>query len=88
MNKHPAIALYEELFFSATTGQCDRIPFAQEPVGRAWLDSEMDKRGIPYPENMCDYWNWWIEIGGERTAKRLARKWKRTKDNAMGVQER
>jgi hypothetical protein len=74
---HPAIQAYVDLFELYTSDDPPGIPYAQDPVGRARLECEWQKRGIDVPENILDMFNWWVEIGGERTAKRLCAKWRK-----------
>jgi hypothetical protein len=41
----------------------------------------LDRRGIEYPENFIDYFQWWIDIGGQKACARLGRQWRKTKEN-------
>ena len=79
--KHPAVACYEEVFKRVTFDGSGEIPNAEEPVGRARFDAELDRRGIEYPENFIDYFQWWIDIGGQKACARLCRQWRKTKEN-------
>ena len=78
MKTHPIIQAYEDLFEAYTSDDPPGIPYADNPVQRARLETECKRRGIDLRENFLEEMELFERIGLFKRVKQLCRKRRQT----------